>query len=511
MHVRSSVMTAALTLVLTLGFGGAAWADPGGGARDGWEITSTGSGSELIWNAPDRIPPGDATVEFYAGDRLLGRPWAAEDQRSFHLSLDGLAARDLTGLQVRAAGRRLDVRQDATGPGTRTAAPAAATPLPPNPVDPGTPGPFATISGEYRLPDVALPGYAQPVEMQGVVVAPQGTTGQRPLVLLLHGRHDTCYTSTSSSIGWPCPTGYQPIPSYRGYLQAQQLLASQGYVTVSISANGVNGQDGVLTPPDDGGAQARSSLVRLHLGHWADWAGAGRAGAPDVVRSAPVADMSRVLLMGHSRGGEGVNRAALDSLTPPPAAQDGYHGAVLWQIRGTAHIGPTSLGQDPAADVPSMTILPGCDGDISDLQGEMYVDGTRGVSRGFALHSAAYVNGANHNFFNTEWTPAQAVARVAAFDDYIGHDPTCTSTSANRLTYQQQQTAGATYLAAAARLFLDGDDGVRPLLDGSGFRAPSADPARVLTHAVGANRTGLLVPSSSVAVSGTGARLCQHV
>jgi hypothetical protein len=507
MHVRKTVLTAAFAVALALSSGGVASAEP---VPAGWEITATKTGSALTWHAPDRVRPGDAMVEFYAGDRLLGRPRAAQDQRSFRLDLDGVAARNLTGLQVRAAGRRLDAAPDAAGPSARAAVPLAAA-LPPNPVDPGTAGPYATITGEYHLADVSLPGYPQPVEMQGVVVAPQGTTGQRPLVLLLHGRHDTCYTSTASRIEWPCASGYQPIPSYRGYLQAQQLLASQGYVTVSISANGVNGQDGSLGPPDDGGAQARSSLVRLHLAHWADWAGAGRATAPDVVRSAPVADMTKVLLFGHSRGGEGVNRAALDSLTPPPAAQDGYHGAVLWQIKGTAHIGPTAVGQDPAADVPSMTILPGCDGDISDLQGEMYVDGTRGVSRGVALHSAAYVVGANHNFFNTEWTPAQATARVAAFDDYIGHDPTCTSTSTVRLTYQQEQTVGATYLAAAAHVFLDGDDTVRPLLDGSGFRAPSADPARVLTHAVGANRAALLLPASTVTASGTGARLCQQI
>ena len=41
------------------------------------------------------------------------------------------------------------------------------------------------------------------------------------------------------------------------------VLASQGYLTVSIAANGVNGQDAFL---DDGGASARSQLVRHHLG-----------------------------------------------------------------------------------------------------------------------------------------------------------------------------------------------------------------------------------------------------
>ncbi len=510
MHVRRSVTAVLLALALALGWAGAAQAGPGTAPPAGWELVRTRSGPELVWHAPDRVRPGDALVEFYAGDRLLGRPWSDGEQRNFHLRLDGVAARDLTGLQVRAAGRRLDAAPT-TGPTTAAPATAPATALPPNPVDPGTPGPYPTISGEYQLPDVTLPGYAQPVEMLGLVVAPQGATGARPLVVFLHGRHDTCYTATASNITWPCPAGYQPIPSYRGYQQAQQLLASQGYVTVSISANGISGQDGALGPPDDGGAQARSSLIRLHLARWADWAGSGRAGAPAIVQSAPVADLTRVMLIGHSRGGEGVNRAALDSLTPPPADQDGYHGAVLWQIKGVAEIGPTAVGQDPVADVPSMTILPGCDGDVADLEGQSYVDGTRGVSRGVALHSAAYVNGANHNFFNTEWTPAQATARVAAFDDYIGHDPTCTSTSTNRLTYQQEQTVGATYLAAATHVFVDGDDTVRPLLDGSGFRAPSADPARVLTHAVGGNRTAFVLPSTTLTVSGTGASLCQEV
>jgi hypothetical protein len=252
--------------------------------------------------------------------------------------------------------------------------------------------------------------------------------------------------------------------------------------------------------------------VRLHLARWAGWAGGARAEAPPIVRAAPRADLSNVLLVGHSRGGEGVNRAAMDSLSPPPADQDGYRGPVSWQIRGTVLIGPTIFGHNPAPDVPSVTILPGCDGDVSDLQGEIYVDGTRGVSRGAALHSAVYMIGANHNFFNTEWTPGQAQA--PAFDDFWsdGPDPVCTlGTAPGRLTPTQQQTAGATYIAAATRLFVRGDDHVRPLLDGSNVRAPSADPARVVSHAIGAARTPLLVPDSSVTVTGDGARVCAQV
>ncbi|MGO4431659.1 hypothetical protein AB4Z54_75925, partial [Streptomyces sp. MCAF7] len=114
------------------------------------------------------------------------------------------------------------------------------------------------------------------------------------------------------------------------------------------------------------------------------------------------------------------------------------------------------------------------------------------ISRGTALHSAVYMVGANHNYFNSEWTPGEAVA--PARDDFGTDpeqpDPVCTPGAATRLTAAQQHKAGATYIAAAARLFVAGDDGVRPLLDGSGKRAPSADPARVLTHAVGGRRSG---------------------
>ncbi|RZD56690.1 hypothetical protein C0Q57_30605 [Streptomyces albidoflavus] len=485
-------------------------ADTGGTLPPGWRITAANGQNHLEWRAPEAVPMGDARVEFRANGALVGIPQRLDDGRTFRLPFDGARTAGLEHLQAEAAGRRLD---DAEGNSasrtTKPPAPKLPPKLPAGTVDPGKPGPYDTTTGEYSLPSLKLPGLPAPVEMRGVVVAPAKAPGKRPLALFLHGRHATCYVPGTDDLDetWPCAKGSKPIPSHRGYLRDQKLLASQGYVTVSISANGISAQDDL----DDDGAQARSSLIRNHLGHWADWATKPDS-APPAVKGTKT-DLSKVLLIGHSRGGEGVNRATMDSLYPPPAAQDGYRPKARWNISGTVLIAPTALGHNPVPDVPSLTILPGCDGDVSDLQGQVYTDGTRGVSRGKALHSSVYMIGANHNYFNTEWTPGQA--KAPAEDDFLqwvppgAHDPLCSPDAAGRLTADQQHTAGTTYIATAARLFVAGDDRVRQLVDGTGRRAPSADPARVLTHAVGGNRNTLFFPDDPQnPPKVTGARLC---
>ena len=55
------------------------------------------------------------------------------------------------------------------------------------------------------------------------------------------------------------------IPSHLGYDYIQQVLASQGFATVSVRVNGINAQDFRLS---DGGADARAQIVQEHLRHW---------------------------------------------------------------------------------------------------------------------------------------------------------------------------------------------------------------------------------------------------
>jgi dienelactone hydrolase len=452
---------------------------------------------------------GGARIDVMAGERLLGTAVLSRDRRTVSVALTQVRPGDpgvpWGDVQVVAAGRRLDAPVADHGSGPEVPAGAADLPAldPLIASDPGRIGPYRTRTGEYTLAPLQVPGLPEPVEVRGVVVAPVGAAGRRPLVLLLHGRHTTCYSTDGGSSGdWPCPSGWLPVPSHLGYLQTQRLLASQGYLTVSIAANGINGQDWQLA---DGGAQARSVLVRHHLFEWSRWSRttAALASAPDAVRRGPLADLDRVLLVGHSRGGEGVNRAALDSTT-------GLR--VPWTIRGVVHYGPTAFGQNPAPGVPAIVLLPACDGDVFDLQGQAYVDAARDAGPDPVLRSAVMVLGANHNYFNAEWTPG--VAKAPAWDDWgDDRDPVCGARSGStRLSATEQRNVGATYTAAAAAVLIAGDRSAMPLLDGTRARAASTGDARVLTHALGARRDAALVPTDRVGLATTGdvsARLCR--
>ena len=165
------------------------------------------------------------------------------------------------------------------------------------------------------------------------------------------------------------------------------MLASQGYATVSVRVNGINAQDYRL---DDGGADARAEIVERHLDHWAGLAAEHQL------------DLDQVVLVGHSRGGEGVDRASIQIPLSAP-----------YRIAGQVLVAPTNFGVQTAAYVPTVTLLPYCDGDVSDLQGQKFTDVARDLAAGdTSLKSSVLVMGANHNFFNTEWTPGIAAGAV---------------------------------------------------------------------------------------------------
>jgi hypothetical protein len=69
-----------------------------------------------------------------------------------------------------------------------------------------------------------------------------------------------------------------------------------------------------------------------------------------------------------------------------------------WQVEGLVLIGPTAFGRQVAAGVHTTVILSFCDGEVSDLQGQQYVDIGRDLTRDRALRSSVMAMGTNHNF-----------------------------------------------------------------------------------------------------------------
>jgi hypothetical protein len=230
-----------------------------------------------------------------------------------------------------------------------------------------------------------------------------------------------------------------PVPSYRGFDAAAQALASHGYQVVSISADAINALDFV----DDGGALARAQLVLVHLALWKQWSTS--VSGPYRDKFIGKIDLRNVGLMGHSRGGEGVARAATLN-----AELGGKYG-----IRAVWPLAPTDFARFSVPGVAMSVLLPDCDGDVVDLQGQKYYDYTRYALYGDrAPRSTVLVMGANHNFFNTEWTPGSSAA-PSVDDRSDAEGSPCGSTTVSRLRPSEQQAVARAYIAGFFRLELE--------------------------------------------------------
>jgi len=462
------------------GVGGARSAATGAatpGERGTWQIVGLGGDRyRVAWTSPQRLPIGADRPAFTGLTGVMATtPTIAADGRTVEAVVTAGARPDPAALDVVLSGDRLDhAGDDRLRRSGRSAPGAAALDLPGTEtlaVDPGVPGPHAVVTSDYELDPLPLEGMPEPIEMIGHVVEPaaDAATGPRPLVLFLHGRHETCYDPADPDAwpeSWPCEAPFKEIPSHRGYDYIQRVLASQGYATVSIRANGINAQDFELP---DGGAGARAALVEAHLDHWTGLAAEHQL------------DLDRVVLVGHSRGGEGVDRAAIR--IPLDAA---------YRIAGQVLVAPTNFGTQTAPYVPTVTLLPYCDGDVFDLQGQRFTDAGRDlVADDTSLKSSVLVMGANHNYFNTEWTErlAEDSVKGESKDDWWGEpDLECGKKHPERLTAGGQRAVGLAYVAGAVHLFAEGEREVLPLFDGSRARVASQGAAQTLSHAVGGGR-----------------------
>jgi len=202
--------------------------------------------------------------------------------------------------------------------------------------------------------------------------------GPFPLVLIVHGNHD--------------PLDYSD-PGY-GYLG--ELLASRGFILVSVDENFINGG---LRGESDG----RAWLLLKHLEDWKRWNDS--TGNPFYHK----VDMNNIALMGHSRGGEAVGIAASFNRLSHYPDDANVKFNFNFNIKSVFAIAPVD-GQYKPAGVPTpienvnyMVIHGSHDGDVSSFNGQRAFQRIKFTDGKPWFKAAWYVYRANHGQWNTVW------------------------------------------------------------------------------------------------------------
>jgi dienelactone hydrolase len=222
--------------------------------------------------------------------------------------------------------------------------------------------------------------------LNGRVWYPQGP-GPFPLVLVVHGNHNMADFSDP------------------GYAWLGELLASRGFITVSVDENFFNGSwSGGLEKENDG----RGWLLLKHVEAWRGW---NRAPGNPFHRKV---DLQRIALIGHSRGGEAAAIAAAFNRLPyyPDDATEplGFN----FGIRSVVAIAPSDGQYKPAGKptplpgVNYLTLQGAHDGDVSFFMGESQYRRLTFDEDRYAFKAALYSYRSNHGQWNTVWGDADA-------------------------------------------------------------------------------------------------------
>jgi hypothetical protein len=244
------------------------------------------------------------------------------------------------------------------------------------------------------------------VPLNGHVCIPRGR-GPFPLAVFVHGNHGPLENSTP------------------GYLYLCSLLATHGIVAATIDANFLNGGN-------FGENDARAIVHLEHVKQFRVWNNTAAHPLHGKI------DLTRILIVGHSRGGEGVGHASffnrLASIKPdifsPTVPLDGSAGLGPYRFGLTAAlaIAPTDQQYVP---LTGPTVVPdhyflihgSRDGDVSTFAGYNTYNRAHAVDLANPTVSSGkrkallWVYGANHNQFNSAWPsetpPATTMPRAA--------------------------------------------------------------------------------------------------
>lgn len=212
--------------------------------------------------------------------------------------------------------------------------------------------------------------------INGRVWYPEGA-GPFPLALIVHGNHN--------------PRDFSD-PGY-GYLG--ELLASRGVILASVDENFING----LSGENDG----RAWLLLKHLEAFKRFTDSSAGPLAGKV------DMTRIVLMGHSRGGEAAAHAATFNRLRYYPDDFKQRFDFNFAIKGVVAIAPVDGQYQPASqlmpleNVNYLLIHGSHDGDVSTFSGIRQFDRLRFTDGRPHFKSIFYMYRANHGQWNSVW------------------------------------------------------------------------------------------------------------
>jgi len=278
--------------------------------------------------------------------------------------------------------------------GCRQSGPSPAAPID-NAAEPESyPAAVATYNlGEATILQEHFPADSQfrnmPVRLEGVIGVPESDT-MHPVVLILHGSHAACPDDS-----WPCSVEEEQ-KNYQGFTYLVQALAEAGYVALSINVNAEHTFGYGESPP----SIRTQQVIDLHLAELA----AAAAGESDKfgVDVTGRADLSQMVWVGHSRGGDFASWIVREQNLAKTAGPAGYG-----PVDGLLLVAPPKIFVDalPMVDVPFSVILPACDTDVAGLDGQGFYESARFIADRENWGASVYLESAEHNRFNTVLPP----------------------------------------------------------------------------------------------------------
>lgn len=272
--------------------------------------------------------------------------------------------------------------------------------------------------------------------LNAIVWYPEGQ-GPFPLVLIVHGN------------------AFMEKPSQGGYAYLGELLASRGFVVASIDQNFLNlsfFSDLFILNKLEEENDARGWLLLEHLRLWHTW---------NDDSTSPfygLADLERIALIGHSRGGEAVVVAAAFNRLPyyPDDARVAFD--YNYSIQSVAAIAPIDGQYSPGGvgtaiqDVSYLAMQGAHDMDVISYHAARQYERVSFSGNVFKFKAGLYIDGANHGQFNTAWGRKDMTEPLARFFNLRQIMPV-----------DEQRQIARVYLTAFLEATLNGQRGYLPL------------------------------------------------